>query len=117
MKTLIQVLQEEDGTITVSSDIYPIKVGQVLPPSHHPVLVEELKKWRWEKAQEQKLPAYMVVPNRTILNIADTCPDNEDELLAINGIGPATLEKYGQDILGIVNHYLETVANPETGEI
>ena len=117
MKTLIQVLQDEDGTITVSSDIYPIKVGQVLPPSKHPILVEELKKWRWEKAQEQKLPAYMVVPNRTILNIADTCPTSEEELQNISGIGPFILEKYGQDILAIVNHYLETIANPETGEI
>lgn len=117
MKTLIQVLQEEDGTITVSSDVYSIKVGQVLPPSHHPVLFQDLKNWRWEKAREQMVPAYRILPNRTILNIADTCPTSNEELQNISGIGPFILEKYGQDILAIVNHYLETVANPETGEI
>lgn len=117
MKTLLNVIQEEDGTITVSSDVYPIRIGQVLPESKHPDLVQELKKWRWDQAREQDLPAYRIMPNRTIQNIADTCPGNEDELLSINGIGPATLEKYGQDILVIVSHYVETHTDPETGEI
>ena len=117
MKTLINVIQEEDGTITVSSDVYPIRIGQVLPESKHPELVQELKKWRWDLAREQNVPAYIIVTNRTIQNIADSCPGNEDELLSINGIGPATLEKYGQDILAIVARYVESHTDPETGEI
>ena len=48
------------------------------------------------------VPAYVVLDNKTLDAIAAAAPDTLGELGAISGIGPAKLERYGADILGIL---------------
>lgn len=65
-------------------------------------LRESLTEWRRERCAADGVPAYVVLDNKTLDAIAAATPTNLGELGAISGIGPAKLERYGADILGIV---------------
>ena len=63
----------------------------------------ELMSWRAAISEENGLPAYVVLTNATIDEIARKMPENAEELSKINGIGPTKLMEYGAKILDIVN--------------
>jgi superfamily I DNA/RNA helicase len=62
----------------------------------------ELKSWRAVISEEIGIPAYTILTNSTIDEIASKKPKNAEELASINGIGPAKLVRYGAKILEIV---------------
>ena len=66
-------------------------------------LREQLKTWRSATAKAAGVPAYVVFNDATLYQIAALRPQNDDDLLSISGIGPVKLERYGDDILAIVN--------------
>ncbi len=63
---------------------------------------DALRVWRTSRAEADAVPAYVVLSNRQLEGIAAAMPTDERELLACNGIGPTKLERYGEDILGIL---------------
>jgi ATP-dependent DNA helicase RecQ len=65
-------------------------------------LLGALKAWRTEQAHAQDVPPYVVFNDRTLDAIARARPGTDDALLAIKGIGPAKLERYGADVLRLV---------------
>jgi DNA helicase-2/ATP-dependent DNA helicase PcrA len=65
-------------------------------------LLLRLKAWRLEVAREQKVPAYVVFTDNTLIAIAELQPDDEKALVAIPGIGARKLEQYGPDVLDMV---------------
>ncbi|MCQ2126130.1 MAG: AAA family ATPase [Bacteroidaceae bacterium] len=68
----------------------------------HPELVQPLIDWRREKYQELGVPAFVVLTQKTLLAIADACPGNRKELLAVRGFGKAKWAVYGEEILKVV---------------
>jgi ATP-dependent DNA helicase RecQ len=66
-------------------------------------LWRRLRAWRLEQAQAQEVPAFVIFHDTTLRRIAALRPANLDELASIKGIGPNKLEKYGQEVLSIVN--------------
>ena len=48
------------------------------------------------------MPAYVILHDATIRAIAEAQPTTESGLLAVDGFGPAKLEKYGKDILRVI---------------
>ncbi len=70
-----------------------------------PELFEHLREWRMKIAKEQEVPAYVVAWTRTLIAIANTMPADTDALKAIHGVGKAFLQKYGVDVLAIVQDY------------
>ncbi len=65
-------------------------------------LRDTLTAWRRERSKTDGVPAYVVFDNKTLDAIARTQPTSLIELGAISGIGPAKLERYGADVLGLV---------------
>ncbi len=65
-------------------------------------LLLRLKAWRMDVAKEQKVPAYVVFTDNTLIAIAELLPDDETALIAIPGIGARKLEQYGPDVLELV---------------
>ncbi len=94
---------------TRNPDVVVSKLGEVLDNSLKPALAEALKSWRGETARKRGQPAYVILTNATIDEIARVSPTDRDSLLAVSGIGPARLETYGEEILRIVE---ESVAKP-----
>jgi DNA helicase-2/ATP-dependent DNA helicase PcrA len=60
---------------------------------------EALKAWRLERARRDEVPAYLVFHNSTLEEIAGRQPRSLAELAAVPGVGPAKLERYGEDVL------------------
>ncbi len=65
-------------------------------------LLEALREWRLREARKRRIPAFRILPNRTLLAIAEAAPADEDELLGVSGVGPKVLEKYGSGLLELV---------------
>ncbi len=65
-------------------------------------LLASLKALRLALAQERKVPAFVILHDTTLNEIARTRPATLDEMAAINGIGPRKLEQFGQAFLAIV---------------
>jgi DNA topoisomerase-3 len=64
-----------------------------------PALAEALKKWRLAEARRARIPAFRVMTDRVLERIAAEKPASESALLGIQGVGQATVKKYGQEIL------------------
>jgi superfamily II DNA helicase RecQ len=62
-----------------------------------------LRAWRLEEARRRGVPAFRILTDKVLRDIAITHPATSDELLAIPGIGMSTVEKYGPSIHRIVN--------------
>jgi DNA helicase II / ATP-dependent DNA helicase PcrA len=65
-------------------------------------LLLRLKAWRLDVAKAQKVPAYVVFTDNTLIAIAELLPDDDAALIAIPGIGARKLEQYGPDVLELV---------------
>jgi ATP-dependent DNA helicase RecQ len=66
------------------------------------LLFLRLKELRKELADRQRVPAYIVFSDKVLLEMAIRRPATEVELLAVPGVGPAKLEKYGAAFLAAV---------------
>ncbi|WP_035812207.1 ATP-dependent DNA helicase UvrD2 [Jiangella gansuensis] len=71
------------------------------PSSMDEALFERLRTWRLERAQEQKVPAYVVFTDATLTAIAEARPGDTTALAAIPGVGSTKLERYGEDVLDL----------------
>ncbi|MEJ5207702.1 DNA helicase RecQ [Denitratimonas sp. CY0512] len=60
---------------------------------------DALRELRTQLAREQNVPAYMIFSNATLRDIAETDPNELDELATISGVGAAKLERYGEAVL------------------
>ncbi len=74
-------------------------------------LMDRLKRWRGKTSAALGLSAYRVLTNATIQRIAEQCPQNSSELESIQGIGPATIETFGHDIVQLVADYKSSSAD------
>jgi DNA helicase-2/ATP-dependent DNA helicase PcrA len=61
-----------------------------------------LADWRKRRAQADEVPPYVVFHNTVLVAIADARPRSRSDLARIAGIGPAKLERYGDDVLRVV---------------
>ena len=62
-----------------------------------------LNQWRTEKADELKQKKFMICHNSELIDLAMYKPSNFDELQQIKGFGKQKTEKFGEDILSILN--------------
>jgi DNA helicase-2/ATP-dependent DNA helicase PcrA len=67
-----------------------------------PVLFDALAAWRKQRARADAVPAYVVFHNSTLAAIAGAKPRSIHELARVPGIGPAKLDRYGEELLAVV---------------
>ncbi|WP_422362555.1 DNA helicase RecQ [Pyruvatibacter mobilis] len=68
-------------------------------------LLRALKEKRTDLAQAQNVPAYVIFPDKTLIEMAMVRPSNLDQMAEIGGVGARKLEKYGAVFLDVVlNH-------------
>lgn len=84
------------------------RVQNAQPPSTLPRptpasedLAARLKEWRAAEARRLRVPAYVVLHDRSLNSVALMRPASPNQLLSIEGIGPAKVEKFGGAILSI----------------
>ena len=72
----------------------------------HPALAGGLRAWRLVEARRRHVPAYCVLPNRTLEGIACARPRDTRALLDVKGVGQKIVELYGAQILALVRQSL-----------
>lgn len=62
-------------------------------------LFESLRSLRKALADRQGVPAYIVFSDKVLMELVARRPSTPDEMLAVPGVGPAKLKRYGQAFL------------------
>jgi DNA helicase II / ATP-dependent DNA helicase PcrA len=65
-------------------------------------LAEQLRAWRRKRAEADGVPAYVVFNDRTLAALTERQPRSRGELLAVEGIGPNKLDRYGDELLALL---------------
>ena len=81
-----------------------IKLGRcaTCPSDVDEELLARLKQWRAARAKQLRVPPYVVFTDTTLTAIAEQRPLDTSGLVAISGIGPSKLDKYGADVIALV---------------
>ena len=72
-------------------------------------LLSALKAKRRALAEAARVPAYVIFPDRTLIEMAETRPETLDQMAAINGVGSKKLERYGAAFLAVITGASEEV--------
>ncbi|MEJ2185821.1 MAG: ATP-dependent DNA helicase [Gemmatimonadota bacterium] len=65
-------------------------------------LFERLRALRKRLADERKVPAYVIFNDRTLREMCRRRPSSPEELVAVSGVGPKKLERYGTAFLDAI---------------
>ena len=68
----------------------------------NPILFEELRALRKRLADQQAIPAYIVLSDKTLHQLAIQCPTTLEEFGQVNGIGDYKKGKYGKDFVELI---------------
>jgi ATP-dependent DNA helicase RecQ len=90
----ISLIDGRSGTLVRSSPNGPDPVNAEL--------VTRLKEWRRATATQKGMPAYVILHDSSIMELASRRPTTERALLEITGIGPGKVESYGEDLLALL---------------
>ncbi|WPU94468.1 DNA helicase RecQ [Mucilaginibacter sabulilitoris] len=74
-------------------------------PLHEAELLSRLKNARRDIAEGENVPAYIIVSDATLLEMATYLPQSLDELRLISGFGDVKLARYGRELLQPVKDY------------
>jgi ATP-dependent DNA helicase RecQ len=64
--------------------------------------VDRLRAWRKERAQVDGIPAYVILHDSTLTELAAARPTSLGALAGVRGFGPAKLERYGDELLNVL---------------
>ncbi len=68
-------------------------------------LFETLRKLRYEISKEESVPAYVIFSDAALRQMETERPMSDTELLAIDGVGKAKLEKYGEAFIKVIQDF------------
>lgn len=61
--------------------------------------VEHLRQWRRREAVAAGVPSYLICPDKTLEHLVIARPQSQNQLLAIYGLGPAKILRFGEALL------------------
>ncbi len=96
---LAQLTNSRDLNAAPEPDSAPRRASQ---PTNDP-LRDVLKKWRIERAKRDGVPAYVVFNDKTLDDILLRRPCDLSSLGQCHGIGPAKLDRFGDELIGVMD--------------
>jgi ATP-dependent DNA helicase RecQ len=70
-------------------------------------ILAALKELRGDLARRSRQPAYVIFPDRTLIEMASRRPNDLEGLAEIHGVGIAKLQKYGPAFLAVLQGYAD----------
>jgi ATP-dependent DNA helicase RecQ len=83
------------------------RFASVIEAKPDDALVERLRRWRLERSRNDGVPAYVVLHDTTLSELAAVQPRTHAELASVKGLGPTKLERYGDDLLALIEEGIE----------
>ena len=98
--TVAEEIAEEKG----SRDILTENAEQKVSVDRE-ALIQKLKEFRLQQSREEKVKAYFIFNDAQMHDLVDKFPSNKEELLKVAGFGNVKVEKYGEQVLKILEEY------------
>lgn len=99
---LVHYENEKDNVYEPESPV-SAQQHEVILSEREEFVFEKLKQWRNQKAVELGLKHFLICYNSELINIAIKNPSTIDELKKIKGFGNVKSEKYGNEIIEVLN--------------
>ncbi len=78
----------------------------------HPELYAQLRKWREDMAEELDVELFAVLPNKSLVDMVSLLPVSLTELKKVQGIGKGKLKQFGDELVGLVRKYCQSLDMP-----
>ena len=95
---LLRLPRESDRSRSKRRSIPPREIPGGVPTT----LFDRLRAWRTDTARARNVPAYVILNDATLREIALTRPQSLGALARVNGIGDRKLQAYGEALLQLV---------------
>lgn len=107
---LVVIKREEQATTKRKKGTTPVQ--QTIPTptvfdGESDTLFEELRQLRKKLADQQAIPAYIVLSDKVLHLLASSKPDTIEAFGTISGIGEYKKERYGKDFVSVIKKHLE----------
>lgn len=108
---LVVIKREEQTTTKRKKGATPVQ--QTIPTptvfdGESDTLFEELRQLRKKLADQQAIPAYIVLTDKVLHLLASSKPDTIEAFGTISGIGEYKKERYGKDFVSVIKKHLES---------
>lgn len=80
--------------------------AELTPLQQH--IFTQLRNYRLEQAKQEEIPPYVIASDRSLREIAILQPKNLEDMQMAYGIGRTKAQKYGQKILAVITHALQS---------
>ena len=109
-KAMLVVIKREEQTTKRKKGATPVQ--QTIPTptvfdGESDTLFEELRQLRKKLADQQAIPAYIVLTDKVLHLLASSKPDTIEAFGTISGIGEYKKERYGKDFVSVIKKHLE----------
>ncbi|ROS04766.1 ATP-dependent DNA helicase RecQ [Sinobacterium caligoides] len=84
------------------------KTRRGTPSGTDQLLWEQLRQTRKRLADDQGVPPYVIFSDATLMEMMESKPVDNEQLLSISGIGATKLERYGSTFLAVIDDYLQS---------
>jgi superfamily I DNA/RNA helicase len=84
-------------------DLNPIEVKTRTNVKQSTDIVTRLRDWRKSLSNELSIPAFMIMHDKTLIDLAQKKPMTMTELENVHGLGPTKIMKYGEELLELVS--------------
>ncbi|MBS9767506.1 MAG: helix-turn-helix domain-containing protein [Flavobacteriaceae bacterium] len=81
------------------------KKKEILPTTSNLELFEELRMLRKVISETEDIPPFQVFTQKTLYEMCETLPTTPKQLRKVNGMGKIRVEKYGDEIIEIIENY------------
>jgi ATP-dependent DNA helicase RecQ len=72
----------------------------------YPELFERLRMRRYEIAQNEHMPPYIVFSDKALKEMSTYLPTTKERMLDINGVGMSKFGKYGQEFMQMIKEFM-----------
>lgn len=108
---LVVIKREEQTTTKRKKGATPVQ--QTIPTptvfdGESDTLFEELRQLRKKLADQQAIPAYIVLSDKVLHLLASSKPDTIEAFGTISGIGEYKKKRYGKDFVSVIKKHLES---------
>lgn len=100
--SILTFYEAKSSRKNTASTKFSVSSEEELSASDKEVL-EFLRAWRRDKADQLSIPAFMICHNTELMSIAKARPKTTEELLQIKGFGEQKTTKFGEDIIVMIN--------------
>ena len=95
--------RDRGGSGATGSRSEPPRV--IHPDDPDRVLFDRLRAWRKRRADADGVPAFVVFPDRTLIELARSKPTDMVKLSAVSGVGSVKRDRYGREVIELIGSF------------